>query len=233
MAEQDSRTTFATSERKHEYRTLGPNEICLLILNPGLPNEPIECSLEHCSVNQVKKYQALCCAWGDTRDLSSIEVDDCPFQVSRNLKDFLVSCRINNACPVLRINAVSQPTRYPRAKCPDSTDETRIRRCRHSACLAWAGSRCTESAIEQSEKTEATSMSILHGRVFKISSSDRGGLVYGAPAPLVHQEATVPAKRGSFVLCGPHIILFNEVLVMNNVVREFHGLLSTFIPAIL
>jgi hypothetical protein len=32
VAEQDSRTTFATSERKHEYRALSPNEIRLLIL---------------------------------------------------------------------------------------------------------------------------------------------------------------------------------------------------------
>ena len=59
LAERDSCTTFATSERKHEYRTLGLNEVRLLILNPGLPDEPIECFLEHYSVNQAKKYQAL------------------------------------------------------------------------------------------------------------------------------------------------------------------------------
>ena len=106
VAEQDSRTTFTTSERKHEYRTLSPNEIRLLILNPGLPDEPIECFLEHYSVNQAKKYQALSYAWGDIRDVSSIQVDGCPFQVSRNLKDFLVSYRTNNACPVLWIDAV-------------------------------------------------------------------------------------------------------------------------------
>jgi hypothetical protein len=47
--------------------------------------------------------------------------------------------------------------------------------------LIWLGLEvdATGSAIEQSKKTEATSMSILHGRVFKISSSDRGGLAYG------------------------------------------------------
>jgi len=45
-------------------------------------------------------------------------------------------------------------------------------------------------------------------------------LIIRAPAPLVYQEATAPAKRGSFVLCGPHIILFDEVLVMNKVVRH-------------
>jgi hypothetical protein len=47
------------TERKHEYRPLSPNEIRLLALNPGLPDEPIECFLEHHSANQAKPYDAL------------------------------------------------------------------------------------------------------------------------------------------------------------------------------
>jgi hypothetical protein len=40
----------SVTERKHEYRRLKPNEIRLLVLNPGLPDELIECFLEQYSV---------------------------------------------------------------------------------------------------------------------------------------------------------------------------------------
>ena len=53
-----SGSLFVT-KRKHEYRPLIPNEIRLLVLNPGLPDEPIECFLEHYSANQAKPYEAL------------------------------------------------------------------------------------------------------------------------------------------------------------------------------
>jgi Heterokaryon incompatibility protein (HET) len=150
LAERDSCTIFATSERKHEYRTLGLNEVRLLILNPGLPDEPIECFLEHYSVNQAKKYQALSYAWGDPRDVSSIQVDGCPFQVSRNLKDFLVSYRTNNTCPVLWIDAVciNQHDILER-----SAQIRLMKRIYEGAdiVLIWLGQEvdATESAIEQ------------------------------------------------------------------------------------
>lgn len=76
-------SSLSVTERKHEYRSLKPNEIRLLVLNPGLPDEPIECSLEHYSANQAKPYEALSYVWGDTRDSSFIRVDGCPFKVSR------------------------------------------------------------------------------------------------------------------------------------------------------
>jgi hypothetical protein len=48
-----------TTEHKHEYRPLKENEFRLLVLNPGLPDEPIGCFLEHYTVNRAKPYQAL------------------------------------------------------------------------------------------------------------------------------------------------------------------------------
>lgn len=36
----------STSQAQHEYRPLKPDEVRLLVLNPGLPDEPIQCFLE-------------------------------------------------------------------------------------------------------------------------------------------------------------------------------------------
>ena len=58
-------SSLSVTERKHEYRSLKPNEIRLLVLNPGLPDEPIECFLEHYSANQAKPYEALSYVWGE------------------------------------------------------------------------------------------------------------------------------------------------------------------------
>jgi Heterokaryon incompatibility protein (HET) len=97
-----------TIEQKLEYRPLKENEFRLLVLNPGLPDEPIECFLEHYNINQAKPYQALSYVWGgDSKDSSCyIKVDGHPFQVTKNLKDFLLTYRSNTQCPVLWIDAV-------------------------------------------------------------------------------------------------------------------------------
>jgi len=41
------------------YRPLKANEIRLLVLNPGLSDDPIECFLEHYPVHECKSYQVL------------------------------------------------------------------------------------------------------------------------------------------------------------------------------
>src|SRR5438105_8679457 len=93
-------------ERKHECRPLKLNEVRLLVLNPGLPGEPIECFLEHYPLDRAKPYKALFYVWGDTQDSAFIQVDGCSFKVTKNLKDFLVSYRSNDRCAVLWIDAV-------------------------------------------------------------------------------------------------------------------------------
>ena len=94
------------SPQKHEYRRLKPDELRLLVLNPGLPEELINCSLERHSVNRAKRYIALSYVWGDPKDSFSIQVDGRPFKVTENLRDFLAAYRTNTTCPVLWIDAV-------------------------------------------------------------------------------------------------------------------------------
>lgn len=92
----------------HVYRPLKENEFRLLVLNPGLPEEPIECFLEHSVLNQAKPYQALSYVWGGDAQQSDcyIYVDGRPFHVTQSLKDFLLAHRTNTQCPVLWIDAV-------------------------------------------------------------------------------------------------------------------------------
>jgi len=91
----------SSSQAQHEYRPLKPDEVRLLVLNPGLPDEPIRCFLETYTVNQAKAYDALSYVWGDTQDSRLIQVDGCPFKVTRNLYNFLASYRTDHSCPVL------------------------------------------------------------------------------------------------------------------------------------
>ena len=95
-----------TSPRKHEYRRLKPDEIRLLVLNPGLPEEPIRCFLEHHSVNRAKRYMALSYVWRNPKDSLFIQVDGRPFKVTENLRAFLAAYRTNTTCPVLWIDAI-------------------------------------------------------------------------------------------------------------------------------
>jgi hypothetical protein len=86
-------SSSSIEERNHEYKRLKFDEIRLLVLNPGMPNDPIECYLEHYPVSQTKPYEALSYVWGDTQDSYLIQLDGCPFKVTENLKNFLVSYR--------------------------------------------------------------------------------------------------------------------------------------------
>lgn len=104
---EDEHSSFISqTKRTHEYRPLKQNEFRLLVLNPGLPDEPIECFLEHYLVSQSKRYEALSYVWGDAKESSFIQVDGCSFKVSKNLRDFLHVFRTNNTCPMLWIDAV-------------------------------------------------------------------------------------------------------------------------------
>jgi hypothetical protein len=103
-AESESETK---PEREHTYRALKPDEIRLLILNPGEEDDPIECYLEHYSVNAPKFYMALSYVWGDTLDPRCITLDGCNFPVSRNLESFLRSFRRWNDCCCIWIDQIS------------------------------------------------------------------------------------------------------------------------------
>ncbi|KAH6871566.1 heterokaryon incompatibility protein-domain-containing protein [Thelonectria olida] len=99
--------------RKHVHRPLGPGEIRLLVLNPGNPDEPIACYLEHYPVANVKPFSALSYVWGapapsggDGVAPPTILLDGRPVTVTPNLYAFLRAYRTEQTCPVLWVDAV-------------------------------------------------------------------------------------------------------------------------------
>jgi hypothetical protein len=88
------------------YRPLKANEIRLLVLNPGLSDDPIECFLEHYPVNQSKSYQALSYVWGTSIYPDPIRVGGFSFHVTENLHSFLKMFRKEYKTEVLWIDAI-------------------------------------------------------------------------------------------------------------------------------
>jgi hypothetical protein len=245
--ENQSSSLSSKNARIHEYRSLKAYEIRLLVLNPGLPEDPIECFTEHFSVNQAKGYKALSYVWGDTEDSTFIQVDGSPFKVTKNLRDFLASYRTNNTCPVLWVDAVCINQR----DIPERNSQIRLMKRVYEGAdsiLVWLGNEIegTESAVEHMEyiyediwlprlqlesSNQAALSYVLANDVPKIFGDDLELHPQTWPAISdllerpwwsriwVYQEATAPAKYGSVVFCGSHSIDFEKVLAINKIVQ--------------
>jgi hypothetical protein len=88
------------------YRPLKANEIRLLVLNPGLSEDPIECFLEHYPVHECKSYQALSYVWGTSTYSDPIHVSGYSFYATENLHSFLKMFRKEYETEVLWIDAI-------------------------------------------------------------------------------------------------------------------------------
>lgn len=90
----------------HRYRSLESDEVRLLVLNSGQPNDPIECYLEHWIVHKAKSYTALSYVWGHEGGRVGIQVDGCAFAVTNNLYGFLKSYRHATQPSILWVDAI-------------------------------------------------------------------------------------------------------------------------------
>jgi len=94
------------SPQRIVYRPLKANEIRLLVLNPGLSADPIECFLEHYPLHECKSYQALSYTWGTSTYSDPIHVGGYSFHVTENLHSFLKMFRKEYKTEVLWIDAI-------------------------------------------------------------------------------------------------------------------------------
>jgi hypothetical protein len=67
------------------YKSLQHLEIRILTLNPGSVSDPVECTLEHASLDDNPYYEALSYAWGDPTITRKILVDGKKLPVTVNL----------------------------------------------------------------------------------------------------------------------------------------------------
>ncbi|KAI0009230.1 heterokaryon incompatibility protein-domain-containing protein [Xylariaceae sp. FL0662B] len=77
------------SDERPTYRPLCGSEIRLILIQPGLPNDPMRCELDYVSLDDKPRYCALSYVWGDENDTRNIELNGRPFPISANLYDAL------------------------------------------------------------------------------------------------------------------------------------------------
>ena len=239
--------SYNSHERVHEYRPLEADEMRLLVLNPGFPDDPIECYLEHYTLNHAKPYQALSYVWGDPRNQEVIQVDGCSFKVTKNLNNFLVTYRERYECHVLWIDAVC----INQNDIPERNAQIRVMKRIYEdaeSVIIWLGNETPDTGAalkhveyvyhslwiprldeeESAQKALATFTSedvpFVFPGIRDYSNSVWKGFQDILDRPWwsriwVYQEATAPAKNGSIVFCGPRSIDFDKILTVNKIIR--------------
>ncbi|KAK3615654.1 hypothetical protein LTR56_026460 [Elasticomyces elasticus] len=223
------------------------SEIRLFVLNPGSREDLIECFLEHYLARNAKPYLALSYAWEVRSKTNTIRVDGCSFEVTENLRDFLVNFRSESHSAVLWIDAV----------CINQTDNSernaQVRLMKQvyeqaDSVVIWLGEPADGTweafqAIEYFHRSfglpytqpEQSLASIpvkwIEERFAKIEKRYPHAWtgirnLFNRPwwsRVWVYQEATAPAKNGRIVLCGPHTIDFAKILGFNALIKYLSG----------
>lgn len=94
------------------YQPLSPSspQIRTLILHPGKPTDPIQCSLHVISLADSLSYEALSYTWGDVSITRPIEVDGTQFKATVNLERALRHLRDVSSDLTLWVDAGTYPT---------------------------------------------------------------------------------------------------------------------------
>lgn len=107
-----SETVHFSSKRSMAYRytplDINTQEIRLLILQPAVENEPIECSLQHVSIESEPRpmYETTSYVWGDSSLRDSIRIDGKLSDVPISCKEVLLRLRLPKQLRTLWIDAV-------------------------------------------------------------------------------------------------------------------------------
>jgi hypothetical protein len=222
------------NKRQHAYRRLKNDEIRLLILNPGEPDEPIECYLEHYPVESTKGYLALSYVWGSTENPYHIVLDGCTVSITANLGAFLRTRRAKFQPLVLWIDALC----INQHDVDEKGSQIRLMKRVYEGAgqiVIWLGHAVenTEAAfeyVEQKFASDESTSSHEHDDVTRDMERLQLGPSEAEDIPAdaldgikdllarpwwtriwVYQEATAPAKQGSVVLCGTHQVDFQAL----------------------
>jgi hypothetical protein len=86
MQRQHERTVSGL--REYQYKPLDPSkhEKRLLRLELGEPEQIVQCSIYHVSLDDKPQYTALSYVWGDSNDRRTIMLEDVPFKVTLSLE---------------------------------------------------------------------------------------------------------------------------------------------------
>ncbi|OTA95277.1 hypothetical protein M434DRAFT_28962 [Hypoxylon sp. CO27-5] len=98
-----------SSQAGHDYqyqKRLGPSNIRVLRIQPGLKESPIECQLEECSLISDRVEEALSYVWGEPIFNKTIKIDGSSFRITTNLNNILHSLRHRDVARTIWIDAV-------------------------------------------------------------------------------------------------------------------------------
>lgn len=88
------------------YSPLESNEFRVLLLEPGVGNEPVECNLSVCSHSDNLPYKALSYTWGDPTKTRQIQCNGKTMGVGSNLHEALLGLRDPSRVRILWIDAL-------------------------------------------------------------------------------------------------------------------------------
>jgi len=260
VSDSDADPGAKAGDPPHIYRPLRPDDIRLLILNPGTDDEPIECYLEQWSLSKVKPFLALSYVWGSPEDPATIHLNGHPVSVTRNLGAFLSAYRGEHEPTVLWIDALC----INQADVEERQAQIRLMKRVYEGAetiIIWLGEAIagTERAFDRIDKVYSDywlSGLLCEQPARKPPTSltaEEALAILGVPPGIsdldvesreewdglidiferqwwtriwVYQEATAPALEGSLVVCGPHFVGFELVLVVHRVIRRLVTLLS-------
>lgn len=239
-------------ERRHGYRPLNAGEIRLLVLNPGSPEDRIECFLEHYLARNPKPYRALSYVWGVGGKSAIIRVDGCAFEVTENLRNFLVRFRSESDPRVLWIDAVC----INQSEILERNAQVRLMKQVYEeadSVVIWLGETvegtwdafqaiayfCRSFGLSSSEPEKPLAsipLQWMEARFVKVENDYHhawAGIqdLFNRPwwtRVWVYQEATAPARNGRLVLCGSHTIDFAKVLAFNAFLKDLSGRYERF-----
>src|ERR1700721_2091400 len=94
--------------RKYEYTSLEDRDnIRLLELSPGSPDDPIEVSLRSVSLHSTTiKYEAISYAWGDANECETVNTPQGTIEIPLSLHRVLRRLRFRHKARVLWADAV-------------------------------------------------------------------------------------------------------------------------------
>lgn len=94
----------------------GDDQIRLLTVLAGLPDDPVDCVLDNHTIGEIRKAEAVSYAWGSTACTKVILVNGAPFHVGENLFQALVHLRLPAISRLLWIDAlcINQSDTYER-----------------------------------------------------------------------------------------------------------------------
>jgi len=215
--------TYAPS-CQYFYRPLRHNEFRLLVLHPGVEEEPIQCNIQCVSIQEQVEYETLSYCWGSNQPTSEINCQGERLSISQNLSSALKALRHKDKIRRIWVDALC----INQDDIPERSSQVRMMSAifyQSKYTYAWLGPASEDSnlAIRQLKDTANRSSTMANGSRQTISGRPRAvGDLPSGPAVYsllerawftrtwVIQEAAV--ANDLVLVCGSSSIQWDDLI---------------------